>query len=77
MKNSYKLANIIMQSPYKFDMAIAIARGGFPVARFICDFLNIRQLCSMQTIHYHGGALKKEETEIIAPINISIKRKTY
>jgi hypoxanthine phosphoribosyltransferase len=47
-KASYQLVNIIMQSPYKFDLGIAIARGGFPVSRFICDFLNIRQLAKKQ-----------------------------
>ena len=74
-ENSYKLAKIITQSPYKFDIVVAIARGGFPTARFICDFLNIRQLCSMQIVHYRGGAVKKEKTEIISPINISVKEK--
>ncbi|KTD02701.1 phosphoribosyltransferase [Legionella feeleii] len=74
-ENSCELAKIIMQSPYKFDVVVAIARGGFPAARFICDFLNIRQLCSMQIVHYRGGAVKKEKTEIIAPINISVKEK--
>ncbi|ANH12923.1 TPA: hypothetical protein ACIZB4_003150 [Legionella pneumophila] len=49
---SYKLTKVITQSAYQFDVVVAVTRGGFPAARFICDFLNIRQLGSMQISDY-------------------------
>lgn len=70
---SCKLAGQIMQSGYQFDTVVAIARGGFPAARFICDFLNIRQLGSMQISHYYGGAQKHKSTEVISPVNVNIE----
>lgn len=69
---SYKLALLIMDSSYVFDTVIAIARGGFPIARFICDFLNIHPLGSMQITHYSAGATQHEKTKIIAPVNIAV-----
>ncbi len=72
---SYQLAQLITQSSYQFDAIIAIARGGFPAARFVCDFLNIRSLGSIQITHYSSGANQKEKIEITAPINIPIKGK--
>lgn len=69
---SYKLALLIMDSPYDFDTVIAIARGGFPVARFICDFLNINHLGAIQIKHYLAGASQQEKTKIIAPVNIEV-----
>ncbi|MDR3442959.1 MAG: phosphoribosyltransferase [Legionella sp.] len=72
---SYKLALLIMESPYIFDTVIAIARGGFPIARFICDFLNIHNLGSVQITHYTAGATEVEKMQIIAPVNIVVKDK--
>ncbi|KGP62756.1 phosphoribosyl transferase [Legionella norrlandica] len=73
---SYKLAHIIKRSNYHFDVVVAIARGGFPAARFICDFLNIRHLGSIQISHYSGGAQKQESTEVVAAVNVSIQGKS-
>ncbi|VEB39567.1 xanthine-guanine phosphoribosyltransferase [Legionella sainthelensi] len=72
---SYKLALLIMRSPYIFDTVIAIARGGFPIARFICDFLNIHHLGSVQIRHYTAGATELEQMHIIAPVNIQVEGK--
>lgn len=72
---SYKLSLLIMNSSYSFDTVIAIARGGFPVARFICDFLNIHHLGSIQVKHYTAGATQLEQTQIIAPVNTVVEGK--
>lgn len=72
---SYKLALLIMESTYTFDTVIAIARGGFPIARFICDFLNIHHLGSLQITHYSAGATEVEQMRIIAPVNIEVEGK--
>lgn len=72
---SYKLALMMMESPYRFDTVIAIARGGFPIARFICDFLNIHHLGAMQITHYKAGARALEHMQIIAPVNVVVEGK--
>lgn len=71
----YKLALLITHSSYAFDTVIAIARGGFPIARFICDFLNIHHLGSVQITHYIAGATEVEQMKIIAPPNIEVEGK--
>ncbi len=59
------LADIITHSSHSFDAIVAIARGGFPPARFLCDFLNIEKLYSIQIKHYSKGAEKQEKAEIL------------
>jgi len=70
---SYKLAVKIMESKYSFDTVIAIARGGFPIARFICDFLNIHHLGSVQITHYSAGATEIKKMQIIASVNTPVE----
>jgi hypothetical protein len=62
---AHKLALMIMGADLDFDTVIAIARGGMPPSRFICDFLNIKRLTSIQIRHYTQGAQKKEKAEIL------------
>ncbi len=72
---SYKLALLIMESDSIFDTVIAVARGGFPIARFICDFLNIHHLGAVQITHYTAGATEVEKMQIIAPVNTVVAGK--
>ena len=72
---AYKVARKISDSPLDFDVVVGIARGGFPPARLLCDFLNIKILTAIQIRHYTGGGQQKEEVEISDPININLKGK--
>lgn len=63
-----------MASGDRFDMVIAIARGGFPPSRFICDFLNIEILSSVQINHYKSGG-REEKIEVIDKIGRSIQNR--
>ena len=72
---SYKLARQIMDANEGFDAVVAIARGGFPIARFMCDFLNIHSLGSLQITHYLPGAQKIAKTHVVAPVNIAVAGK--
>lgn len=63
---SRTLAGKIISSSLTFDAIVAIARGGFPPARFLCDFLNIETLYSIQIKHYGSGAQKQEKAEILS-----------
>lgn len=60
------LAKKIRDSSQKFDAIVAIARGGFPPARFLCDFLNIEKLYSVQLKHYSMGAKEKEDAQVLS-----------
>ena len=54
----YRLCGVLYQrindSGYAPDLVVAIARGGYPVARVIADFLGIMDLVSLKIEHYHG-----------------------
>jgi len=64
-ESSLKLAEKISASSLRFDAVVSIARGGFPPARYLCDFLNIEHLYSVQIKHYSSGARQKNEAEIL------------
>ncbi|MGM0667583.1 MAG: phosphoribosyltransferase [Bacteroidota bacterium] len=70
-----RVAHKISGSGMSFDITIAIARGGFPPARFLCDFLNIETLHSLQVSHYSSGARKKEKAHIVSKDTGDIKDK--
>ncbi|WP_340106823.1 phosphoribosyltransferase [Rhodohalobacter sp. 8-1] len=72
---AYSVSRKIGASPTDFDMVVGIARGGFPPARLVCDFLNIKTLTAIQIRHYTGGAEEKEEVDITDPIDIDLKGK--
>ena len=66
---SEKVSDLIMDSGYKPDLIIAISRGGFDPARIMSDQLNIRKLASLQIIYYTGLNTRKEEPEVLFPLN--------
>lgn len=62
---SYKLAEEITASSRSFDAVVAIARGGFPPARYLCDYLNLEKLYSIQIKHYSKGAEQEKEATVL------------
>jgi hypoxanthine phosphoribosyltransferase len=72
---AYRVANKINNDQIHFDAIVAIARGGFAPGRFLCDFLNIRHMGSVQMTHYSAGASEKSELKMLAPLNISVRDK--
>ena len=70
---SEKVSDLIMDSGYKPDLMIAISRGGFDPARIVSDQLNIRKLASLQIIYYTGLNTRKEEPEVLFPLNAQIE----
>jgi len=73
---AYKVSNQITNNGYEVDVVIGIARGGLPPARFICDFLNITKLTTLQITHYSRGGTAKKNVEIIDPLNIDLEGKS-
>lgn len=60
-----KLAQQIQKADTQPDAIVGIARGGMPPARFLCDFLNISTLYSIQIKHYSSGAEQKDEAKVL------------
>lgn len=72
---AYTVSKKITDFPLHFDAVVGISRGGFPPARLVCDFLNIKTLTAIQIRHYTAGAEVKEEVEITDPIDIDLEGK--
>ena len=70
---SEKVSDLIMDSGYKPDIMIAISRGGFDPARIMSDQLDIRKLASLQIIYYTGLNTRKDEPEVLFPLNAQIE----
>lgn len=64
----YRLATRILESGYRVDVIIAIARGGFVPARFLCDLLQVSDLLSLRIQHYAAGAEKMKEAIVRYPL---------
>lgn len=65
------LARQIQDSGYSPDVVVAIARGGYVPARYLCDYLNLYDLTSFRISHY-TGARKSDETRLSDPLSIDI-----
>lgn len=70
---TYQLARDIMKTNTRFDLVVAIARGGMLPGRLICDFLNIGDLTSLQIRHYTQGAQQLESADILDPVRRSLE----
>ena len=69
---SYQLACQVRDSGYRPDLVVAIARGGFAPARFVCDFLGIRNMTGIQVQHYGAGAQKEARAWVKYPLAADI-----
>lgn len=72
---AYRVSRQISESSENFEIVIGISRGGFPPARMICDFLNIKTLTSLQIRHYTGGGDAKQSITITDPVKIDLTGK--
>lgn len=72
---SYQLAQQILKTGYRPDVVVAIARGGFPPARYICDFLDLTELAGIRIKHYAAGGLEQENTDLKYPLNAPVRNR--
>ena len=70
---SDRLARRIRESGFEPDTVIAVARGGFMPARFVCDFLGISRLLSLKVQHYGAGAQAQRRAEVTEPLGSAIR----
>jgi hypoxanthine phosphoribosyltransferase len=62
----------IIQSGYRPDIIVAIARGGFVPARILADFLKVPDLTSLRIVHYGAGAAREKRAHIRYPLPIDV-----
>lgn len=67
------LARRIRASRFQPEVIIAVARGGFMPARFLCDFLELGTLCSIRVQHYAAGASKGKEARVTIPLATDVR----
>jgi len=72
---AYRVSRQISKSSEHFEIVIGISRGGFPPARMICDFLNVKTLTSLQIRHYTGGGDARESVDMTDSVNIDLTGK--
>ncbi|TVP93351.1 MAG: phosphoribosyltransferase [Thioalkalivibrio sp.] len=63
-----RVARALLDADVEVDTVVAIARGGFMPARFLCDFLDISRLLSIQIGHYEAGAQSAGEATVEHPL---------
>jgi hypothetical protein len=69
---SFRLASQIRESGYKPDFIVAIARGGFVPARFLCDFLHVKDMTAIGVQHYAPGARKMRKAKVKFPLSADV-----
>lgn len=67
------VSNKIVRAHFKPDLCVAISRGGFPPARIICDFLDIRNLTSIKIEYYSDVNETLKEPKLIYPLNADVR----
>ncbi len=65
-----------LQSDYKPDIIVGIARGGIVPARFLSDLLETRNLTTIQIEYYKGINQTKDEPSLKRCLNLQLTSKT-
>ncbi|MFH1786182.1 MAG: phosphoribosyltransferase [archaeon] len=72
---SRKLSSKIIDSRYKPDVIIALARGGFVVARNLCDMMYIKDLVSLKVEHWGITATPDGQAVLKYPFDMDLSGK--
>ena len=67
-----RLARQIQSTRFTPDVVIAIARGGFVPARFVCDYLDIYNLTCIRIAHYTGTDIHAQ-ARLSIPLNLDVR----
>jgi len=71
-KLSEKTARMIIESGFRPDFMVGLARGGWVLARVLCDFLGVKDLISLKVEHWGITATPDGEAKIKYPFNIDL-----
>ncbi len=72
---AFRLGLQVKKADFRPEVIVAIARGGFVPARYLCDFLDIYTLAGFRIKHYEAGMEQEEEAVIEYPLSIDIRGK--
>ncbi len=65
----WELAAKIRDSGFAAEIVVAVARGGFAPARYLCDFLGISAMTSIKIQHYAAGGKKQQRARVRFPLS--------
>ncbi|AGA32863.1 Xanthine-guanine phosphoribosyltransferase [Thioalkalivibrio nitratireducens DSM 14787] len=68
-----RLAQAVLASGFRPDTVVAVARGGFMPARFLCDFLHVEKLLSLRVEHYGAGAREAGRAQVTVPLSGDVR----
>jgi len=72
---SMKVAGKIIESNYRADIMVGLARGGWVLSRVLCDFLEIKDLVSLKVEHWGVTATPDGTAKIKYPFKIDLSGK--
>ena len=72
---SKKVAEKILDSDYRADIIVGLARGGWVLSRVLCDFLEIKDLVSLKVEHWGVTATPDGKAQIKYPFKIDLTGK--
>ena len=72
---SKHVAKKINSSGYKPDLIIGLARGGWILARVLCDLMNVKDLVSLKVEHWGVTATPDGKAKLKYPFNIDLTGK--
>jgi hypoxanthine phosphoribosyltransferase len=70
-----RLSYAILESGFRPEVIVAVARGGYVPARILCDFLDLYVLTSIRVVHYTSGARKRSEARVTDSICTDIRNR--
>ena len=70
-----KVAEKINIDNYKPDIVIGLARGGWVLARVLCDFVGVKDLISLKVEHWGVTATPDGTAKLKHPINVDLSEK--
>lgn len=74
-KLARKVADQINSSGYKPDIIVGLARGGWVLARVLCDFVGVKDLVSLKVEHWGITATPDGTAKLKHPLNVDVTGK--
>ena len=69
---SEKVARKIIESEYRPDFIVGLARGGWVLSRMLCDFLGVKDLVSLKVEHWGVTATPDGKARLKYPFDIDL-----
>jgi len=74
-KLAKQVANKVNSSGYRPDIIVGLARGGWVLARVLCDLIGIKDLVSLKVEHWGVTATPDGKAKLKYPLNVDLTGK--